>query len=136
MKKKKLILNKKDYERLNEMIMKTGGEIKKQYLKDLRNEIENADIVNPEQIPADYITMNSKIRFKDIETEESFIFTIVYPSDADTGQGKMSVLAPIGTALLGNRVGDIISWQVPDGQKKFRVEEILYQPEANKNFDL
>ncbi|HNX23522.1 MAG TPA: nucleoside diphosphate kinase regulator [Spirochaetota bacterium] len=136
MKKKRLILNKRDYERLKEIIAQTGGASKKQYIRDLSIELENAEIVKPENIPPDFITMNSKIKFKDIESDESFVYTLVYPAEADSSKGKLSVLAPIGTALLGYRTGDVITWNVPDGVKNLMIEEILYQPEANKDYHL
>ncbi len=80
--------------------------------------------------------MNSTVRLKDLDTEKEMIYTVVFPSDADVAQNKISVLAPIGTALIGYRVGDIITWKVPAGLRKLRVEEIIYQPEAAGHYDL
>jgi len=64
------------------------------------------------------------------------VYTLVFPSDADLKNGKLSVLAPIGTALLGYRQGDIFNWKVPGGTMKIKVLEILYQPEASGDFNL
>ncbi len=64
------------------------------------------------------------------------MYTIVYPEEADIEHDRLSVLAPIGTALLGYRVGDEIAWEVPAGMKKIRIEQIIYQPEANGNYHL
>ena len=64
------------------------------------------------------------------------VYALVFPQDADLAQGKISVLAPIGTAMLGYRVGDVFSWQVPSGERRIKVEAILYQPEAAGDYDL
>jgi regulator of nucleoside diphosphate kinase len=80
--------------------------------------------------------MNSRVRFVDLYTGEERVCTVVFPSDANIEQDKISVLAPIGTALLGYRAGDTIEWRVPSGNKQVRIEEILYQPEAAGHFDL
>jgi regulator of nucleoside diphosphate kinase len=80
--------------------------------------------------------MNSQVLLKDMESGEETIYTLVYPEDVNLAENKISVLAPIGTAILGFRVGDIISWKVPVGTVKLRVEKILYQPEAAGDYDL
>jgi len=74
--------------------------------------------------------MNSKVRLRDVGRQEEMVYWLVFPGNADPDQNKISILAPIGTALLGYRVGDIIEWKVPAGVTKLKVEEILYQPEA------
>jgi regulator of nucleoside diphosphate kinase len=65
-----------------------------------------------------------------LATGEKVAYTLVFPGKADSSTGKISVLAPIGTAVLGYRVGDVVEWRVPAGSRKFRVEKLLYQPEA------
>jgi regulator of nucleoside diphosphate kinase len=67
---------------------------------------------------------------------EEQVYTLVFPRDADTATGKISVLAPIGTAILGYRVGDMIEWQVPAGKRKLKIEEVIYQPEAAGDYHL
>jgi regulator of nucleoside diphosphate kinase len=69
-----------------------------QYLKQLREELERADVLQPQEIPPDVITMNSKVILQDTETSEVETYTLVFPEDADMQQGKISILAPIGTA--------------------------------------
>lgn len=91
-------------------------------------------LLDPEKIPSDVVTMNTKVRFIDINESEEFVYTIVYPEDADLTHGKLSVLAPIGTALLGYREGSELVWNVPAGLKSFRIDKILYQPEANGDY--
>ena len=74
--------------------------------------------------------MNSRVRLKNLTTGKEMTYTLVFPKDADLTAGRISVLAPIGTAILGYRAGDVIAWSVPGGKRKFRIEEVLYQPEA------
>lgn len=135
MNKKRIIVNSRDYTKLTGIISSKPGSSENEY-RELYAELKNAVLVEPEKIPSDVITMNSKVRFKDVEESEDYIFSLVYPEDADTSKGKLSILAPIGIALLGYRVGDKIKWKVPAGIKTFLVEEILYQPEANRDYHL
>lgn len=74
--------------------------------------------------------MHSQVRIRDLGTDETETFTLVYPDEADIEQGKVSVLAPIGTALLGTHVGQVIEFGVPAGIRQLEVVQILYQPEA------
>lgn len=80
--------------------------------------------------------MNSRVRLKDVETGEEKIYTLVFPSDAAIEANKISILAPIGTAILGYKAGDLIEWPIPAGVKTFRIEAVLYQPEAAGRYDL
>ncbi len=109
---------------------------KSEYLEKLQMELSRAEVVSPRDVPSDVITMNSKVCLVDLETGEEEIYTLVFPQDADLKQGKLSVLAPIGTAMLGYEVGDIFEWEVPAGIRKLRVEKILYQPEASGDYHL
>lgn len=99
-------------------------------LSALETELRQARIVTPVEIPPDVITMNSKARLRDLESNEETVYTLVFPEAADIDQDKISVLAPIGTAMLGQRVGDELEWEVPGGKVHLRVEEVLFQPEA------
>lgn len=107
-----------------------------EYLRSLERELDRAHVVDAKTIPKDVVTMNSRVRFVDLYTGEERVCTVAFPGDANLEQDKISVLAPIGTALLGYRVGDTIEWRVPSGNKQVRIEEILYQPEAAGRFDL
>jgi regulator of nucleoside diphosphate kinase len=107
-----------------------------QYLESLEAELARGRRVDPKDIPADVITMNSRARLTDVDIGEEMIYTLVFPQDADIAASKISVLAPIGTAMLGYRVGDVFVWKVPDGDRRMRVEEILYQPEAAGDYNL
>ena len=126
-----------DMKRLRELIMDADQSNRgKEYLRNLENELQRGKLVAPKDVPADVITMNSKTRLIDLETKEEMTFTLVFPDKADVRQGKISVLAPIGTAMLGYRVGDTFTWQVPDGMRRLQVQEILYQPEAAGDYHL
>ena len=107
-----------------------------EYLEKLRAEIDRAKVVAPQEIPSDVITMNSKVIIEDLDTKEEETYTLVFPDKADSRQGKISILAPIGTAMLGYEVGDTFEWDVPAGKRKLRVKKILYQPEASGDFHL
>ncbi|MFC3549920.1 nucleoside diphosphate kinase regulator [Lysobacter cavernae] len=97
----------------------------------LEAELARAEIVEPAQMPADVITMNSTARFRDESNGDERELTLVYPKDADGSADKVSILAPVGSALLGLRVGDAIEWPVPGGRTiKLHVLSIRYQPEA------
>ena len=80
--------------------------------------------------------MNSRVCLKEMEEGEENTYTLVFPSDAEIEQNKISILAPIGTAILGYRKGDTVSWLVPAGKRKVRIQDILYQPEAAGRYDL
>lgn len=101
---------------------------------DLSNEIYRANIVDPKEIPENIVTMNSKVNLS-LNGEEKMI-TLVYPGEADITDNRLSVLSPVGTAILGYRVGNIINWDVPDGSVKIHIKELLYQPEAAGDYHL
>jgi regulator of nucleoside diphosphate kinase len=82
------------------------------------------------KVPPDVITMHSKAHLTDLDSREELVYTLVFPNEADIRQDKISVLAPIGTAMLGYRVGDIFEWPVPDGIRRLQVKSLLYQPET------
>lgn len=97
---------------------------------DLRRELERAVVVPSAAVPRHVITMHSRFRLKDLDTGEVKEYTLAFPDEADVSRGKLSVLAPVGTALLGCRDLDVVEWQVPVGRKRFRVNALSYQPEA------
>ncbi len=133
-----IFITKFDQERLIKLLIeaKRTGYRGSEYLSKLENELARAKVVSPKEIPANVITMNSKALLVDVDTGEEMTFTLVFPENADIAQGKISILAPIGTAMLGYRVGDVFEWDVPDGARKLQVKEILYQPEARGDFNL
>lgn len=105
-------------------------------LQGLEAELSRAQVVASQEIPRDVVMMNSKVRFIDLDTGEEMTYTLVFPEEANIDQNRISVLAPVGTALLGYRVGDTLEWQVPAGLRRLKVAEILDQPEAVKHYQL
>jgi regulator of nucleoside diphosphate kinase len=96
----------------------------------LRAELDRADVVAPEQMPPSVVTMNSKVRVAIQPSGKEFELTLVYPKDMDASPGKISILAPVGSALLGLSIGQEIEWSVPGGSTiRVRILEVLYQPE-------
>ncbi len=137
MEKRDIFITQFDLERLKSLIAEkraTGGD--SMYLKDLEEELSRASVVESREIPPDVITMNSKVRLRDRDTGEDMTLSLVFPQDADIEEGKISILAPVGTGMLGYRVGDILEWKVPAGLRKLEILEILYQPEAAGDFNL
>ncbi|MEZ6076155.1 MAG: nucleoside diphosphate kinase regulator [Pirellulaceae bacterium] len=128
---KKIIITKSDHKRLNDLFLSSFVDAirDKRYLSDLQSELNVAHVVDPSEVPCDVITMNSTVRLRDLKTKETEMFTLVYPNQANIAEGKLSILAPLGTAILGYRVGDVVRWQVPSGVGRWRVEELLVQPE-------
>ncbi|MGC3973406.1 MAG: nucleoside diphosphate kinase regulator [Nitrospira sp.] len=106
------------------------------HLDSLEHELDRADVVEPSAIPHDVVTMNSQVRFEDVDTGLENIYTVVFPSDASISERKISILAPIGTALLGARVGATVDWPVPAGRRTVRIMDVLYQPEAAGDYHL
>lgn len=113
---------------LNSPAVQAGPD--RERLAELRAELERAVIVEPGEVPADVVTMNSKVKVSDAATGEAREYTLVYPHQADVTRNMISILAPIGTALLGYRAGDVIEWKVPSGTRVLKIEAVLYQPES------
>lgn len=103
---------------------------------DLIDEIERARVVAHASVPSDVITMNTRVRVTDLGSGAQRTVTIVFPGHANADEGKISILAPLGTALIGYRVGDTVEWEVPAGVRKLRIDAIEYQPEAAGDFRL
>ena len=114
----------------------SGGDSNTRYMNKLEHELERAEVVDPKDIPMDVITMRSRVRLRDLDTHKEMIFSLVFPNEADVDEGRISVLAPVGTAMIGYRVGDMIEWDVPSGLRRLTVEEVLYQPEASGDYQL
>ncbi|MFA6954871.1 MAG: nucleoside diphosphate kinase regulator [Thermoanaerobaculia bacterium] len=105
-------------------------------IEDLEQELERGTEVDSKEIGPDVVTMNSTVRVTDLDADTTHLYTIVFPADADFEKGRISILSPLGTALLGYRAGDVVTWHVPRGTRKLRIEELVYQPEAAGDFHL
>ena len=133
-----IVISGKDLERLQALVDGTRGakRVESENLDRLEGELARAEIVEPKDVPADVVTMNSRVRLLDVERNETMEFDLVYPASADGAKGRVSILAPIGTAVLGFREGDTVTWPVPGGTRKLRIDRILFQPEREGRFDL
>jgi len=100
------------------------------HLDDLEQELERAAIMKAGEVPSDVVTMNSRVKVKDLNSGRITTYQIVFPREADIARNRISVLAPIGTGLLGYSAGTTIEWQVPSGMRRFRILEVEYQPET------
>jgi regulator of nucleoside diphosphate kinase len=135
--KKPILITSQDKRRLENLVAamsgrdpRVGGD-----LNSLCKELRRASVVDPKDVPADVITMNSRAEMRDLESGETESFTLVFPAEANIEEGKISVLAPIGAGMLGYRVGDEFEWKVPAGVRHMQVVNVDYQPEAAGDFD-
>lgn len=131
-------ITKFDMDRLTELIdgLRLSPKANQSNLDLLEKELYRAVLVDPPNIPRDVITMNSKVIITDTESGEKTTYTLVFPSAANISENKLSIMAPLGMALLGYRTGDIIEWPVPSGVRKLKVDQIIYQPEAAGDYHL
>ena len=125
-------ITQSDYNKLRDLLQHTAalGSAEKSYREALSHELLRACIMPSSAISADVITLHSRARLIDLDSGETLEFTIVLPEEVDIDSGHISILAPLGTAMLGYSQGDTFEWTVPAGTSRFRVDEILYQPEA------
>ena len=111
-------------------IARPTNEDDQENLERLEEELYHANIVEPEKISLEVVTINSKVQLRQIGSNLEIIFTLVFPSDAELSELKISILAPIGLAVIGRQTGDTIEWKAPGGIKRAKIEKMLYQPEA------
>lgn len=138
MQERRVFITDTDRDRLEKLLLgaRQWSNRDKAHLQALEEELDKAHTVESKDIPGDVVTMRSQVRVKEMEAGTTLDISVVFPSEADSEQGKISVLAPIGTALLGYRVGDILEWKVPGGVRRLKIECILYQPEAAGDYHL
>jgi regulator of nucleoside diphosphate kinase len=138
MEKRAIYITEYDVERLKSLIReaKRLDQRGNEYLESLEAELARGQLVAPKEVPPDVITMNSKVCLVDLNSNEEMVYVLVFPEDADITRSKISILAPIGTAMLGYGVGDVFTWQVPDGVRRLKIKQILYQPEASGDYHL
>ena len=134
-----IYITKTDRERLGnliELVRNQNDQAHFAYVNRLEEELEFAEIVSPEDIPADIVTMRSKVKLKDLDTGEEKVYSVVFPSEANYEEGKISILAPLATALLGYKQGDTVEFQAPSRLRRLKIEEIIYQPESAGEYNL
>ena len=127
-----IVVTRPDLERLRLLIetARTRRRWEEIHLLALADELESAEVVEPDLVPPDVVTMRSRVRVLDMVSGQAATYTICYPSEANLEAGRLSVLAPIGTALLGYREGDVVKWPVPGGVRVLKLEKLEHQPEA------
>lgn len=132
MKVKNIVITEADYVRLQRLVesSRVFRQRDAKHLDDLEQELERAAIMKAGEVPSDVVTMNSRVKVKDLNSGRISTYQIVFPAEADIAKNRISVLAPIGTGLLGYSAGTTIEWQVPSGMRRFRILEVEYQPEA------
>ena len=135
--KKSIYITTYDRDRLQDLLARTAASGPRQQgdWKELAEELRRAVIVEPNEVPADVITMNSRAELLDLDTNETVTFTLVFPQESYFEEEKISVLAPIGAGMLGYRVGDEFEWKVPEGVRRMKVVKVHYQPEASGNMN-
>ena len=135
---RKIYITKQDHQRLTFMLDEALAAKHRDaaFLKELARELALAEIVEPKNVPADVVTMNSRVVVRDVTSGENSEYTLVFPEQADVAQGRLSVVSPIGTAILGYPKGATITWQTPGGPRQIKIVDIPYQPEAAGDFHL
>jgi regulator of nucleoside diphosphate kinase len=126
-----IIISSTDRDRLLQLIdsARLDWRVPPQSLDVLESELARATIVQPSQLPRDVVAMNSTVWFLDLDTEEIEQYQLVFPPDADVIHDRISVLAPIGTALLGYHRGDVVEWRVPQGRRRLLITKVVqHQP--------
>lgn len=126
MRQKNIIISSTDRDQLLKLInsARLDRRISVQTLSDLEGELVRASIAAPHELPQDVVSMNSTVWFRDLDSGEVESYTLVVPRDADVDRLRISVLAPIGTALLGFRVGDQVEWPVPKGKRRLEITKV------------
>lgn len=136
--KPSLILTRLDVQRLERLIESLDEKTQDSPgVLALQDELDRAEqVVGHEEVPAGVVTMNSRVHCRDEVSGKDYHLTLVYPKDAGA-EGTVSILAPIGSALLGLSVGEQIDWPAPGGKTlKLKLLEVEYQPEAAGDYDL
>lgn len=121
-----LLITDKDARQLRFLLERDPGldQRDREYWRALEDEVEKAMIVPEHEIPANVVTMHSRVRIIDMRTGEQRVFQLVFPSEANYSEGKISVLAPIGMALLGYAAGTEIEWKVPSGYRRLLIAAV------------
>lgn len=135
---RKIVITDHDARRLGE-ILGVADEFKYRGRADLAalaGELRRAQIVDSRKVPGKVVTMNSRLVVEDLDNNQELEFSLVFPASANADEGRISVLSPVGTALLGYSEGDLVEWAVPAGRRRLLVKKVAYQPEAAGDFHL
>jgi regulator of nucleoside diphosphate kinase len=132
------IVTEADTRRLRSLTrrLKAGGWTRRDHIAALDRCLSTAKVVHPREIPRNVVTLNSRVRLRDVVSGHRSELTLVDPFDATTTGDRVSVAGPWGTALLGKHVGQIINWKLGSKKRRLRIERVVYQPEAAGHFHL
>jgi regulator of nucleoside diphosphate kinase len=129
--RKRIVVTNSDIERLNQLLEATSPQSDHAGRYALEQELDRAEIVTADEIAGNVVTMNSRVRLHDLDRDVEFVCSIVFPAEANSDQNRISILAPLGTALLGYRAGQTVRFPAPGGLRTVRITAIEYQPEAS-----
>jgi regulator of nucleoside diphosphate kinase len=122
----KILLSRTDAARLRSLLaLERAREQNREHLEALEFELDRALVVDKESLPRDRVGVNSTVTLHDVDADLTHVYTLVLPSEADAAQGRISVLAPLATALLGYRTGSNINWKMPGGLRRIKIEAVL-----------
>jgi regulator of nucleoside diphosphate kinase len=129
MKQRRVILSESDFTNLNALVdaLQLFRSNDSGCLNVLESDLEGAEVLKPRQMPTNVVSMNSQVHVMDLDSGEDLVYTVVFPQDADMEHHRVSVLAPLGAALVGSRVGQVITPMTPRGRRRLRVGAIVYR---------
>lgn len=134
--KNRIVVSRPDFDRLRAIVVaRSGWQRNREHLLDFRKELDQARIVSLEEIPADVVTLDSEVRVRNSKTGIARDYNLVCPALADLGAGHVSVLAPLGTALLGHRQGDEVEWQISGGIQWLQIEKVRQPQRIVADYD-
>lgn len=132
-----IVLTKNDHKRLTSLLETTGSSRSLEFQDLMAEELERAMIVPATQVPPNVVTMNSHVTVRDCDSGDTRKFNLVYPANEDSAIGNLSILTPLGVAMIGAVEGDTVSWITLKGDiRKVMIDKVTYQPEADGHFDL
>lgn len=123
-----IYISRDDYSKLRLLLATALHSTGNSAAKKLREELDRAAVIDPAAFPPDVVTMESTVQYEDLGTGEIEEYTITFPERANVEYKRLSILAPIGTALIGCRVGDIVNWSTPGGLRQLKVRRVTPAP--------
>jgi regulator of nucleoside diphosphate kinase len=124
-----IVMTHADHALLRDLLERMPVRDRRHY-REFRRELARARRVSPREVPPDVVTLGSTVHLRELDTDEPWTFSVCLPEEADIRESRISVLSPLGTAIIGCRVGDVVDWPVPAGTIRTEIEDIVYQPEA------
>jgi len=123
---KTIVVTESDMERLDDLLSswESAQRRDQEHLGHLREELSRAEVMDGDRVPSSVVIMNSHVKITDLDSGRQHQYQLVFPRAANISQNRISVLAPIGIALLGYRVGSEVEWKVPGGVRRFRIEQV------------